>query len=127
MAVEKFQFRINLQELLDVQASLTHAIGGKKNKPLLQMIYCQVTEKQLILRAYNNMLQIERKVDIVNEGSLAVFCVPTFVFVVLNQYTNKKGAVQFSQMVGKGEMLLNKFITSQEMRSNEFTFVEADK
>lgn len=127
MADDKFHFRVNLQELLDAQAFLVKALGDKKVKPILQMVRMEVRSDKLVLRAFNNYLQIETVIPIVNEGPQVQFCVPTFVFTVLTQYKNKKGTITITQLESGKGTLLSKFVVSQELRSNEFSFVPTDK
>lgn len=124
--IKKFEFGVNLGKLLEAQESLQQAIGGRETFPILQMVLLEVTDDELILRAFNNHLQIKRVVDIINLGVQDKFCVPVFMFTVLAKYTNKEDDINIIQLEKDGK-LLNKLEVSQDKRSNEFSFIDAEQ
>lgn len=117
------KFRINLDELLRAQSTLTMALNGKDQKPILQMIFLDIQSHQIVMRGFNGHLQIERSVSIHNEGNEIQICLPVFMFTVLQEY-DRNGQIEISQMVGSDDQPLNKILVSQDTRSNEFSFVE---
>lgn len=120
-----FEFRVILDELLKAQSTLTMALNGKDQKPILQMIFLDVQSHQIVMRGFNGHLQIERSVAIHNEGSEIQICLPVFMFTVLQEY-DRNGQIEISQMIGSDDKLLNKILVSQDTRSNEFSFVEGE-
>ena len=120
-----FKFRVILDELLNAQSSLSNALGGKDQKPILQMVFLDIQSNQIVMRGFNGHLQIERTVSIHNEGDEIQICLPVFMFTVLQEYDHS-GHIEITQMIGSDDTLLNKILVKQENRSNEFSFVEGE-
>jgi len=123
--VTMFKFRVILDELLNAQSLLSNSLGGKDQKPILQMVFLDIQTNQIVMRGFNGHLQIERTVSIHNEDGEIQICLPVFMFTVLQEY-DRNGQIEISQMTGSDDKLLNKILVSQDTRSNEFSFIEGE-
>lgn len=124
---ERFEFEVNLQELLNAADSISRALGGKESIPILQHMLFEVGKDKLTMRGFNTYLQTDRVLSIINgSGSGIKFCVPVFMFTVLSKYIDKNSFVTISQIEKEGK-LLHRLVVSQGSRFNGFSFIEADE
>lgn len=124
---ERFEFEINLQELLSAADSISRALGGKESVPILQHVLFEIGKDKLTMRGFNTYLQTDRVLSIINDSVSGIkFCVPVFMFTVLSKYKDKNSFVRVSQVEKDGKFL-HRLVVSQGSRFNGFSFIEADE
>jgi DNA polymerase III sliding clamp (beta) subunit (PCNA family) len=116
-----FDFQVNLGELLSMQELLKPALGTKGDRLILQTVRMEIQKNKLIMRAFNNVTQIEVSCPVVNSGEVAYFCISSFMFTVLGKYPDKQGVVTFKCVEDTS------CIVSQNTRSNEFALITPEK